>query len=73
MANAALNTFCSSVAWLLVRLPLETCDAIRLSILDFRSVGDELLDEALEALDEALALPLCREESMLFRAEESAL
>ncbi len=68
MANADWKTPCSSVAWLLVSLPLETSLAIRPSIFDFRSPGEEF-----ELLDCWLAPPLCSEESISVSAEESAL
>jgi hypothetical protein len=48
-------------------LPLDTSSAIRLSIFDLRSPGEDLL-----LLEEELALPLCKEESMSVSAEDSA-
>ncbi|HEY3679744.1 MAG TPA: hypothetical protein VGL45_13580 [Bradyrhizobium sp.] len=70
--NAFWNTPCSSLACCAVNLPLETSPAIRLSIFDLMSPGAALEDEALEPPVEPFA-PLCSEESMSFKAEDSAL
>ena len=67
LANAALKTPCSSVAWALVNFPLVTSPAIRSSILDFRSPGGKFAP-----LAEAPAPLLWSEELMSFSAEESA-
>jgi hypothetical protein len=67
LANADLKTPCSSAAWSLVNLPLDTSLAIRVSIFDFRSPGEELV-----LLAESLAEPPCSDELMSFSAEESA-
>src|SRR5215475_8742470 len=57
--KAALNTPCSSVAWSLVSLPEETSPAIRLSIFDFMSPGEDC-----EPLDDWSLAPLFSAESM---------
>ena len=67
MAKAALKTPCNSLAWSVVNLPLDTSPAIRLSILDFKSPGGEIV-----LLAEALALPDCSDESISVNAEDSA-
>ena len=69
--------FCSSVAWLLVKVPLETWLSIRLSILDLISPGAALLSLVEEALvpapDEEDWRPAESELSMLVNADDSAL
>jgi hypothetical protein len=59
------NTFFSSLAWLLVSLPLETSPLMRSSILDCMS-PDEGADVELE-----LDAPLLSDESMSSSADES--
>lgn len=69
--------FCSSVAWLLVKVPLETWVSIRLSILDLISPGPVLLslveDALVPVLDEEDCCPAESELSILVNAADSAL
>jgi len=69
--------FCSSVAWLLVKVPLETWLSIRLSILDLISPGPVLLplveDALVPVLDEEDCCPAESELSILVNADDSAL
>ena len=67
LANAFWNTPCSSVACWLVSLPLDTSPAIKLSIFDFKSPGDEFV-----VLVVLLVLPLCSEEVISVSADDSA-
>jgi len=66
LAKAALKTPCSSVAWSLVSLPLETSPLMRSSIFDLRSEG-------FVPLAWSLARLACSEESMSESAEDSVL
>jgi hypothetical protein len=69
--------FCSSLAWLEVKVPLETWLSIRLSILDLISPGPALLslveDALVPVLDEADCCPADNELSILVNADDSAL
>jgi hypothetical protein len=69
--------FCSSVAWLLVKVPLETWLSIRLSILDLISPGPALLslveDALVPVLDEEDCCPAESALSILVNADDSAL
>ena len=68
--------FCSSVAWLLVKVPLETWLSIRLSILDLISPGPALLlveDALVPVLDEEDCCPAESELSILVNADDNAL
>jgi hypothetical protein len=69
--------FCSSVAWLLVKVPLETWLSIRLSILDLISPGPaplSLVEDALvPVLDEEDCCPAESELSILVNADDNAL
>jgi hypothetical protein len=74
-ANVLLKRFWSSVAWSLVKAPLETWSEIRLSILDLISPGPELLSlvELELSLDEEDDRPAERELSMLVSADDNAV
>ena len=69
------NRFCSSVAWSLVKAPLETWAEIRSSILDLMSPGRELLSlvEPELSLDEEDGWPAESELLMLVSADDSAV
>jgi hypothetical protein len=69
--------FCSSLAWLEVKVPLETWFAIRLSILDLISPGPALLsldeDAPVPELVEVDCCPADNALSILVNADDSAL
>src|SRR5690242_18999748 len=67
LAKAALKTPCSSVAWSLVSLPLETSPAIRSSIFDLSWSGDGRVPLAW-----SLARLACIAESISVRADDNA-
>src|SRR3954452_19157788 len=67
LAKAFLKTSCSSAAWSLVNLPLDTSPAIRPSIFDFMASGDGRVPE-----DWSLARLDCSELSMSASAEARA-
>lgn len=74
--NVLAKMFCSSVAWLLVKAPLETWLSIRLSILDLISPGPASLSSVEVVLVPVLDEEDCPEESelsMLVNADDSAL
>jgi hypothetical protein len=74
--NVLAKMFCSSLAWLLVKAPLETWLPIRLSILDLISPGPASLSSVdvvlVPVLDEE-DCPAESELSILVNADDSAL